>query len=219
MDHVRVDVSRIIRLDIQKHGRRVPGGPPKRPATGLESTVINTSLSAASRISNSAMLLKEVADIANAARRIPVSLIGGTGPMFGPPPSTSLFTIGAGCTASIFSVVGVTAGAGIYGSNLPELGLYHSMGAGYWTNVGVSSGIQLTYVFGGPADFGGMSWAVGVDCDVPGVGIGISAAVIFGASGPPYPFLGWSVGVGAGVSVLPVDFTFQVSNTKLIPIR
>lgn len=218
MDRIRVDYSRIVRLDIQRFGRRVPGGPPKRKASWLEETAITTGLSAASHVSSTAALLKEVSDIASAARRIPVSLVGGSGPLFGPPASSSFVTIGTGVSASIFSIVGITSGAGIYASNTPELGVYTSLGGGYWTNVGVSGGVQLTYVLGPPSAFGGMSWAVGVDCDIPGVGIGVSAAVIFGASGPPYPFLGWAVGVGAGVSAVPFDFTFQVSNTKLIPL-
>lgn len=218
MDRIRVDYSRIVRLDIQGHGRRISGGPPKRPAGTIEQTAITTGLSAASHISSTAALMKEATELAEAARRIPISFFGGRGPMFGPPPSSSVITVGVGTSIAAFEIVGVTAGAGIYGSNSPEIGLYTSMGGGYWTNVGVSGGVQLTYVLGPPSAFGGMSWAVGVDCDVPGVGIGISAAVIFAASGPPYQFLGWSVGVGAGVSVLPVDFTFQVSNTKLIPL-
>ena len=218
MDRIRVDCSRIVRLDVERYKQRVTGGPPHSPAGPATAGALTTALSAASYVSSTAALLKEITDLGSAAGRIPLSFLGGSGPMFAPPARSPFVTVGAGSSASIFAVIGVSFGSGVYGSNTPEIGLYSSAGGGYWTNYGVSGSIQLTYVIGPPSAFGGMSWSVGVDCDIPGVGLGVSAAVIFSASGPPYQFLGWSVGVGAGVSVLPVDFTFQVSNTKLIPL-
>ncbi len=122
-------------------------------------------------------------------------------------------TIGLGGSTSAFAVIGVTAGAGLYGSTTPELGWYTSGGAGFWTNAGVSSGLALTYVFGPPSAFSGLSIGVGVDADLPGLGVGIGILLLFGASGPPFQFLGYSFGVSAGLSALPIDFTIQASDT------
>lgn len=219
MDHLRVDFSRIVRLDVNRLKRPLPSkGPPRRRLGSIERPVITTAVDVAARVSNTGRLLKEITDIAETARHIPLSFVGGSGPMIGPPPSSSLFTIGMGASSSAFMVVGVTFGCGLYGSNSPELGAYRSGGGGIWTNAGISGGFQLTYVFGPPSAFGGMSWSVGVSCDMPGVGVGISASILLGASGPPYALLGYCVGVGAGISVLPADVSFQVSNTNLIPL-
>lgn len=219
MDRLRVDYSRIVRLDVNRLKRPLPSkGPPRNALGTFERPVLTTAIGAAARVSSTGKLLKEVVDIADAARRIPLSFVGSSGPMFAAPPSTSVITVGVGSSSSAFAVIGVSFGCGLYGSNSPELGAYSSTGGGIWTNAGVSGGFQLTYVFGPPSAFGGLSWSVGVSCDVPGVGFGISGAVLFGASGPPYQFLGYCVGVGAGVSLLPADISFQVSNTDLIPL-
>lgn len=219
MDSLRVDYSRIVRLDVQRLKRPLPSsGPPGSPLGRMERPVITAAVDAAARVSNTGRLLQEVVEIARAARSIPVTLIGGAGPMIAPPPSTSVITVGVGTSSSAFMVIGVSVGYGLYGSNSPELGAYRSTGGGIWTNAGISGGFQLTYVLGPPAAFGGLSWSVGVSCDMPGVGFGVSASLLFGASGPPYQFLGWCVGVGAGISVLPADISFQVSNTDLIPL-
>jgi hypothetical protein len=218
VDRIQANFTRIANLDVQRLKVPISGGPPKHVSHPQEASRLSSLLSVASRVSSTAGMLKEIVDIANLMRAIPVNLIGAKGAMFSPPPNTGIMTIGAGSSGSIFSIVGVTVGQGIYASNSPEFGFYHGIGGGYWTNVGVSGGIQLTYVMGPPSDFGGLSWAVGVDCDIPGVGMGLSAAVLFSASGPPYQLQGWCVGIGAGVSALPVSLSFQVSNTKLIPL-
>lgn len=219
MDRLRVNYSKILYLDVPKYATKLPSaGPPRRQAGTIEKPVISAAVSAASSVSNTAKILKEIVDLADLAKTVPVTLVGGSGPMVTGPKSISQVTIGAGSSVSAFATVGVSFGAGLYASNSPELGIYTSAGGGIWTNAGASGSLQLTYVFGPPSSFAGLSWGVGVDCDVPGVGIGLSAMVLFGASGPPYEFLGWCFGVGAGVSVLPVDFTFQVSSTKLIKL-
>lgn len=219
MDRLRVDISRIVRLNVHQFKERLPSaGPPRRQMGQFERPAITTAIRAAANVSNTAKLLKEVMELADAARRIPVSFIGGSARMFRMPTSLSTITVGAGGSTSAFAVVGVTMGAGIYGSNTPELGLYDNAGGGIWTNAGVSSGLVLTYVFGPPASFGGMSWSVSVSADMPGVGFGVNASLLFGASGPPYDFLGYAVGVAAGVSLLPADISFQVSNTRLLPL-
>lgn len=220
MDRLRVDVSRIVRLDVQRLKKPLKSaGPPRQKAGTIERAALTAAATAGARLSPTFRPFKEIVDIADAMRRIPVSLIGGSGPMFAPPPSLSTITVGCGVSTSAFVIAGVSFGAGLYGSNSPELGLYTSGGGGAWTNVGISGGFQYTYVFGPPSSFGGMGWSVGGGVDIPGVGIGISVALLFGASGPPYTFLGYSFGVSAGLSVLPAEFSFQVSNTALIPIR
>lgn len=219
MDRLRVDVSRIVRLDVARYKQAVsPKGPPRRQLGSIERPALTTAISAAARVSSTARLLKEVTELADAARRIPVSFVGGPARMFTMPRSLSVVTIGIGSSSSAFAVIGVSFGAGLYGSNTPELGVYDSIGGGIWTNAGVSGGLAVSYVFGPPSAFGGMSWSVGVSADMPGVGFGISAALMFGASGPPYDFLGYTVGISAGISVLPADVSFQVSNTRLLPL-
>jgi len=219
MDSLHVDYSGIQRLDIVRLRFALPaGGPPSRPAGQTEASAFRSAIGAASYVSNLAALLKEISDIAAVAKRVGVSLVGGTGPMITGPGAITAITIGAGASSSVFAYVGVTVGAGIYGSSTPELGFYSSRGGGIWTDVGIGSELVLTYVLGPPAAFGGLSWGVGVSCDIPGVGVGISCTVLFGASGPPFPLLGWCVGVGAGLSVLPASISFQASNTQLIPI-
>ncbi|MBE0657683.1 MAG: hypothetical protein IH602_08320 [Bryobacteraceae bacterium] len=219
MDRLRVDYSRIVRLDVSRLKRQLPSKGPPRSALGtIERPLITTAIGAAARVSSTGKLLKEVVDIAEAGRGILVSFTGRSGPMLAAPPSTSVITVGVGASSSAFMVVGVSFGYGLYGSNSPELGAYTSAGGGIWTNAGISGGFQLTYVFGPPSAFGGLSWSVGVSCDMPGIGAGISGALLFGASGPPYQFLGYCVGVGAGISVLPADISFQVSNTDLVPL-
>jgi hypothetical protein len=215
MDRLRVDYSRIVALDVPRYRTRLPNPPPRRGLGTIERAAVGGAIDVAAHVSSFAALLKDVKEIAATARRVPLSFIGGSGPMIAAPASVSVITIGVGATASAFMVIGVTYGAGLYGSNSPELGVYTSPGAGIWTNAGVSGGFQLTYVFGPPSSFGGLSWGVAVSADMPGVGVGLSAMVILSASGPPYQLLGWSVGVGGGVSVLPVDISFQVSNTRL----
>jgi hypothetical protein len=215
MDRLRVDFRNILNLDVPRRGRRVPGGPPRRRCGGVEQALVSTAVSGAARLSNRGRILNEVVELADAGRRIPVSLIGGRGSMVFAPPTSSVVTVGVGSSVSAFAAIGITFGAGLYGSTKPELGIYTSGGGGIWTNAGVSASLQVTFVFGPPSDFGGMSWGVGVGCDIPGVGLGVSAMVLFSASGPPYRFLGFSYGLGAGVSVLPVEYTFQVSSTHL----
>lgn len=216
MDRLRVDVSRIVRLDVQRLKR--PLKSPRQPAGTVQRAALSAAATAGARVSPTLRPIKEIVDIADAMRRIPVSFIGGRGPMFAPPTSLSTITIGCGLSSSAYVIAGVSFGAGIYGSNSPELGLYTSGGGGAWTNVGISSGVQYTYVFGPPASFGGMGWSVGGGVDIPGVGLGISVALLFSASGPPYTFLGYSFGVSAGLTALPAEVSFQVSNTALLPV-
>jgi hypothetical protein len=220
MDRLRVDYSRIVRLDVVRLKKPLKSqGPPRQAAGAFERPAITMAASAAAKVMPTAGPLKEICDIAQAGKRIAGSFIGGSGPMFAPPPSGNIFTIGYGFNASAYALVGFTYGAGLYGSNSPELGLYTSPGGGAWTNIGISGGFTYTYVFGPPSAFGGMGWSVGVGVDVTGVGVGISAALLFGASGPPYQFLGFCIGLAVGVSVLPAEFSFTVSNTALIPLR
>lgn len=216
MDRLRVNYSNLARLDVTRVGTRI-SAPPPNPVGSIQRSMISTAIGAASHLSSFASVLNEVVEIAETTKRVGVALVGGRGPMITGPASTSLITVGVGASASYFASFGVTLGGGIYGSNKPELGLYRTMGAGLWTNAGVSGEIQINYTFGGPSTFGGVSWGVGMSADT-GVGPSISAMVLFGSSGPPFPLIGFCIGVGAGVSALPVDVTFQVSSTMLVPI-
>ena len=211
MDHLRVDYSRILTLDVAARGRPLSGRPPRSPVGSTEASIVRTALSAAPGAT--ARLASDVAQLSDSARRLAIAIRGGSSALVSAPPSLTTVTIGLGGSTSAFAAFGVTAGAGLYGSTTPELGWYLSGGAGYWTNAGVSAGLALTYVFGPPSAFSGLSIGVGVDADLPGLGVGISILLLFGASGPPFQFLGYSLGVSAGVSLLPMDFTIQASDT------
>lgn len=219
MDSLRVDISRILRLDVPRYKQRLASaGPPRRQLGSIERPVLTTAISAAARVSTTARILKEVSELADTGRRVAVTFTGGSPLLFRLPRSTSPFTLGIGSSASAFAGIGVSVGSGLYGSNSPELGIYDSFGGGIWSNAGVSGGMVVTYVFGPPSAFGGMSWSIGVGCDIPGVGVGVGGALLFGASGPPFDFLGYCVSVSAGISLIPVEVSFQVSNTRLRPI-
>ena len=131
------------------------------------------------------------------------------------PSSSGKFTMAVGLQGAAFAVIGATASAGVYGSTSPELGVFFSLGGGWWTNVGLSAGISLTFIFGPPADLNGVSWGIG--CDSRWWVGSVGGLLLF--SPPPFRFLGFSVGLSAGPSMIPAfDVTVQVSNTFVTPI-
>jgi hypothetical protein len=111
--------------------------------------------------------------------------------------------------------LGVTGQVGLYGSNTPELGVFASLGGGWWTNVGVGIGPAITLIFGPPADLGGVSWGIG--CDATFMAGSISGLLLF--TPPPFRLLGISVGLSVGPTAIPAfDVTVQVSNTWTKPL-
>jgi hypothetical protein len=137
--------------------------------------------------------------------RVPVGLTAG---------SKSAATLALGVNTAAFYGLGISVGAGLYGSTTRELGVYTGGSVGVWTNIGYSAGLQYTFIFGPPSDFGGV--AIGVGCDVSGVLVGGGAMLLF--SLPPFRCLGYSVGVGVGYSTLPFDVTVQVGITTPKPL-
>lgn len=217
MDRLTLNLQRIERLDVVRLRRRTRA-PAKRPLGSIERPVVSTAIDAAARLSNTARLLQEVKELAETAHRVSVTFVGGRGPMIRPPTRSRYFTMGIGAASSAFAFVGVSVGYGLYGSNLPEFGLYSSRGGGIWSNVGVAGDLVATYVFGPPSKFGGISWGISVAADIPGAGFGISAQVLFGTTGPPFELLGFSYAIGAGVTALPVTVSLTASNTQLLPV-
>ena len=217
MDRIIVDCRRLERLDVVRFKKKLKS-PPQRHFGSIEGSIVSGAISAAARVSKVARLLKEIAALGEKARAIKMTLKGGNGPMFKMPRKSRFLTAGLGASSAVFAGVGITSAAGIYGSNKPEFGCYTSAGAGCWTNLGASSELQVAYVFGPPSDFGGVSWGVGVSADMPGAGFGVSCQVMFSASGPPFRMLGFTVGIGVGVSALPADISLTVSSTKLVPV-
>lgn len=216
MDRVRVDLRELQGLDVVRLKKRLKS-PPQRKFGSIQGSLVSTAIDVAAKVSNTARLLQEIATLGEKARAIKLHLTGNHGPMFKMPRKSRYLTVGLGASSAVFAGLGVTSAGGIYGSNKPEFGFYTSAGAGCWTNIGASSELQAAYVFGPPSDFGGVSWGVGVSADMPGVGMGISCSIIFSAKGPPFRMLGFTVGLGAGVSALPADISMTVSSTKLIP--
>ena len=214
MNQLRIDCTKLVDVDVPKCGRRLPaGGAPRRKGEDWEKKAMEALVGLSH--SPTSKLLKDLLDVCRGAHRIPITLPPLTGPLVKLPTKLQYLTAAVGLSGSACAFIGATGGVGVYGSNLPEYGTYATLGAGFWTNMGISNSVVVTYIIGPPSSFGGLSWGVGIDADIPGVGLGLSGMAVFGISGPPFEFLGMACGVGVGISVLPVDVTIQVSQTTL----
>jgi len=105
-------------------------------------------------------------------------------------------TLAVGGAAQAVAVMGVTVAGGLYGSTTPELGLFGSVGGGWWTNLAASAGVMVAVILGPPSDFAGVSWGIG--CDVGFMTGSIGGLLLFSAAGPPFRFLGVEVSLMAG---------------------
>lgn len=218
MDRLNVDLRQLERLDVVRFKKRLKSPPQKRFGS-IQKTLTNAAIDTAAKVSKYKIIrvVQQISELSDKMKAITVKIRGRSGPMFEVPRGTRVVTVGIGIASAVFSAVGITTGAGLYGSNKPEFGAYSTAGAGCWTNAGVSSEAQIAYVFGPPSDFGGVSWGVAVSAEMPGAGFGLSGQVMFSVNGPPFRMLGFTAGISVGVSVLPVDVSLTVSHTKLLP--
>jgi hypothetical protein len=216
MQHVNFDLSQLDNLDIANQGFSLSGSPGARTASPLQEAAIRAALKVAP--GSTAGMMREAISIDDSPPPLSITpptkvLVGSASTSPGTTPSA--FTMGVGVEVSAFAVVGVTGGAGIYGSTTPELGLYATGGGGWWTNVGYSGGVTLTFILGAPADFAGVSWGIGADVRFMAGSFG--GMLLF--SPPPFRFLGIAVSLAAGPSAIPaLDVTIQVSDTVTKPI-
>jgi hypothetical protein len=219
MDKFKADFSQVDLLDIQGLGKSLVTKPPRKPVTGLEKSALKSTLEFGQMLDSKVGLLLEPVKVSESKpkmtvtfpKTIPVGLTGTAGS----PPSTFDLTLAVGVSASAFAVLGATGAAGIYGATTPELGVFASVGAGWWTNVGAAVGPSLTFIFGGPSDLAGVSWGIG--CDARFMTGSVGGLLLF--TPPPFRFLGFSVGLSVGPSAIPAfDVTLQVSNTWTKPL-
>lgn len=216
MDSLRVDLSRIEQLDVVRLKKNA-SSPPLQQFGSVQRPVVESAIDVASRMSDTVRMMKEIKDLAATGGRVAVSIVGGRGPMIRPPASTSPLTVGLGAGSAVFAGVGLSMAAGIYGSTNRHFGFYSSKGVGFWTDAGTSGEIQVSYIFGPPSKLGGMSWSIGVGADA-GAGIGVSCSLLLGTTGPPFEIIGFTLGIGAAFSALPISVAVQASSTQLIPV-
>jgi hypothetical protein len=196
-----------------------------------EETILRGAIDGLGALSNTGQRLR--GEKALIAAPSPVMTIVGSIPKVRIRSPSPDFTIADGVTASAGAVAAVGSGGGIYFWNKRpdgEVGLYGSISAGLISNLGVSAGVQIAFMFGKAPDvLGGDSIALSVD-------IGIDIATVTGSLilnappggvWPPSPtmFAGWipevigiAFGLSVGVSALPVDYSVMPGRTWLKPI-
>ena len=165
--------------------------------------------------SSQASLLKEPISVSETKPTIAVTMPSTVPVGLTPKPSVTDITLAVGLNVDVFAVIGVVGSAGLYGSTTPELGVFASVGGGWWTNVGVGAGPVIELIFGTPSDLSGVSWGIG--CDVRFMTGAIGGLLLF--SPPPFRFLGIAVSLAVGPTAIPAfDVTVQVTNTFTKPL-
>jgi hypothetical protein len=218
MDRIRFDLRELNRINVEQMGRRLDSVPLGRRLPTSEQSVIRSAVAGARSLSPAGGCFDEPFRVAERRPRVdvipPASLPepGRVRRVVTMSPVRDV-TLAVGGTIQAMAVVGVTAAAGIYGSTTSEVGLFGSVGGGWWTNVGAGAGIVVTVILGPPSDFAGVSWGVG--CDARFMAGSIGGLLLF--SPPPFRFLGVSVSLTVGPSAIPAfDVTVQVSTTGLV---
>jgi hypothetical protein len=215
MDRVRADLRQLDNLDIAKQGVPISKIPARRTVSGAEKDVLKSAVDFSTFVSSNMGYLREPINVCEKPPSITVMLpkIGPVG--MTPRPTVTQITLAVGVAGSAFAAIGATGQVGLYGSNSPELGVFASLGGGWWSNVGAGIGPAITLIFGPPADLGGVS--IGIGCDVGFMAGSVSGLLLF--SPPPFKFLGISVGLSVGPTAIPAfDVTVQVSNTWTKPL-
>lgn len=215
MDTLRVDLTRVADIDPIAIGRPARISPYQPPTLGSE-TLLETALRTYSATGLPASgAIRECLDFAhNPGAR--TSFIGSIARA--PVRPHRDWTIAAGPSVTAAAGGGAGASGGLYFWNKPpsgEIGIFGSLSIVSVTNVGASIVGQVTYYFGSaPSCLAGTSLVVGVD--IGGKVLTGGGYLVFSTS--PAQLIGISVALGAGVSMLPVDFTVQLSRTWIRPI-
>lgn len=222
MDRFHADLSQLDKLDMTQL-RPLPS--PLRSRRRLppnDADALATAVKFGKELPGSPSSLALIDELIQATRKPPALTITPPAPPIRPgtptigltPTSARTLTMAVGAETNLVYVVGFTGQFGVYGCIRPgELGVYSSIGGGLWTNVGVSVGPTITFIFGPPSDFAGVSLGIGADGG-PGV-LSVGAMLLF--SLPPTRFLGFSISLAVGESVWPAAITVQVGATRKKP--
>lgn len=215
MQTVKADLRDIDKLDIQRQGSTLAPIPPRRTLNTAEKTALKGAIQVGSLFVAQTGVLREPIAVSESRPSISVTMPSRVPVGMTPKASVTDITLAVGLGVAAFAVIGVTGSAGLYGSTTPELGVFASIGGGWWTNVGAGLGPVVTLIFGTPADLGGVSWGIG--CDAKFMAGSIGGLLLF--SPPPFRFLGIAVSLSVGPSAIPAfDVTVQVSNTFTKPL-
>jgi hypothetical protein len=215
MKTVKADLRDIDKLDIQRQGSALTPIPARRTLGPVEKSALQGAVSVAGLFNPQANLLNEPIGVSVAKPTLSIILPSTVPVGLASKPGVTDVTLAVGLGVSAFAVIGVTGSAGLYGSTTPELGVFASVGGGWWTNVGAAVGPVVTLIFGTPSDLSGVSWGVG--CDAKFMVGSIGGLLLF--SPPPFRFLGIAVSLSVGPSAIPAfDVTVQVSNTFTKPL-
>jgi hypothetical protein len=215
MKSVKADLRDIDKLNIQAQGSALVPIPARRTLNTADKTALKGAITVGSIFSPQAGLLNEPIGVSETKPTISVTMPSTVPVGLTPKSSVTDITLAVGLSVSAFAVIGVTGSAGLYGSTTPELGVFASVGGGWWTNVGAGVGPVVTLIFGTPSDLSGVSWGIG--CDAKFMAGSIGGLLLF--SPPPFRFLGIAVSLSVGPSAIPAfDVTVQVSNTFTKPL-
>lgn len=214
MDHLRADLRQLDSLNIAQQALPLIGSPRRRVVTSIEREVMKQSLAFAAHVTPTTGFLREPIKISERRPKMTI-LPPVTVPVGMTPGARSDFTLATGLNVDAFAVVGPVLQAGIYGSTTPELGVFLSVGGGWWTNVGITVGPVITVIFGPPSDLKGVAFGIG--CDVAFMAGSIGGLILF--SPPPFKFLGFAIGLAVGPTAIPsFDVTVQVTDTFTRPL-
>ena len=215
MDRVLIDLSAVTDIDPFQIGRPATLLPYRRPTFGSE-TALEAALGAYCAMGmTGAPIIRECLGFSHNPG-VPLTFVGSI--RKAPVRPHRDWTIALGPSVSAAAGGGGAASGGLYFWNKPptgEIGLFGSLSVVSVTNVGVSLVGQGTYYFGSAPDcLAGTSLVVGVD--VGGKVITGGAYLVFSTS--PAALIGISFALGVGASMLPVDFTVQLSKTWIKPL-
>lgn len=210
MDRIRIDLTAVADIDPLEIGRPARILPYRHPSFGSE-TALEAVLRAYSAMGlTGAPIVRECLDFSHNPHAV-TSFVGTI--RKAPVRPHRDWTIALGPSVSAAAGGGIAASGGLYFWNKAptgEIGLFGSLSVVSVTNVGASIVGQATYYFGSaPVCLAGTSLVVGVD--VGGKVVTGGAYLVFSTS--PAALIGISFALGVGASMLPVDFTVQLSQT------
>lgn len=214
MDRVLIDLSAVVDIDPLTMGRPATLLPYQHPTFGSE-TALETVLGAYCAMGmTGAPIIRECLNFSHNPG-VPLTFVGDI--RKAPVRPHRDWTIALGPSVSAAAGSGAAASGGLYFWNKPptgEIGLFGSLSVVGCTNIGVSLVAQGTYYFGSAPDcLAGTSLVVGID--VGGKVVTGGGYLVFSTS--PAALIGISFALGIGASILPVDFTVQLSKTWITP--
>lgn len=217
MDRYTADLRQFNNLNFNLLTGRPVTAAPQRPLGSFERTSLTAAVALGKSLDSRLAIMQETMKVGE--KPPSVSLLRPSKPPSGFAVSkSSQLTIAVGVGGAGFALFGSLASAGLYGSTTREIGAYFTLGFGFFLPaVGLSGGLEMTYIFGTPADFAGPYLSAGVGVSAGPVA-GIGGALLF-APGPPVTLMGYSLTFSANTpSVLPVTIVLEVTDTKTKPL-